>query len=33
MPDKPIDPFEERRQKIDADFAQREAKALAMGGP
>ena len=33
MPDTPTDPFEGRRQKIEADFAQREAKAKAMGGP
>ena len=31
--DKPLDPHDERRQKIEADFAQREAKAKAMGGP
>ena len=28
-----MDAHEERRQKIEADFAQREAKAKAMGGP
>jgi acetyl-CoA carboxylase carboxyltransferase component len=27
-----MDPIEERRQRIEADFAQREAKAKAMGG-
>ena len=33
MPDKPTDPLHERRQRIEAEFADREARALAMGGP
>ncbi len=33
MPDKPVDPHEERRQRLEADLARREARARAMGGP
>jgi acetyl-CoA carboxylase carboxyltransferase component len=33
MPDKPLDPIQERRERLDSDFAAREAKARAMGGP
>ena len=33
MPDKPMGSFEERRQRLEAEFAAREAKAKAMGGP
>jgi acetyl-CoA carboxylase carboxyltransferase component len=32
MPDDKHDPHEERRQKIEREFAEREAKALGMGG-
>jgi methylmalonyl-CoA decarboxylase subunit alpha len=30
--DKPADPLRERRERIEAEFSRREAKALAMGG-
>jgi acetyl-CoA carboxylase carboxyltransferase component len=33
MPDKPVDPLEERRSRIESEFAGREARARAMGGP
>lgn len=33
MPDKPVDPLEERRSRIEGEFAAREARARAMGGP
>jgi methylmalonyl-CoA decarboxylase subunit alpha len=33
MPDKPLDPVQERREHLESDFAAREAKARAMGGP
>lgn len=33
MPDKPIDPLEERRERLESEFAAREARARGMGGP
>jgi acetyl-CoA carboxylase carboxyltransferase component len=33
MPDKPVDPLEDRRNRIEGEFAAREARARAMGGP
>lgn len=32
MPDKPVDPLQQRREGIESEFAQREARARAMGG-
>jgi acetyl-CoA carboxylase carboxyltransferase component len=32
MPDNPVDPLEERRNRIESELAEREARARAMGG-
>ena len=32
MPDKPVDPLQQRREGIESEFARREARARAMGG-
>jgi acetyl-CoA carboxylase carboxyltransferase component len=32
MPDKPVDPLQQRRESIESGFAEREARARAMGG-